>query len=388
VTVSGTGAEARIRVAVLQPNLRNYRAPVFRALAARPGITLTVLFGSDAEGLNVTPEGFEAAPGPLREFRVFGQSFYWQADELRWADPERCDVIVLPWNVRYLSLAPAMLRARRRGVGTVLWGHAYSKSESRLRRWARNRVAALADAQLFYNRTARDALVASGWSPDRLFVALNSLDQSAIQRERARWLGGDRLARFKTEHGLQADRNVIFVSRLYPENRVDLLLDAAARLRKREPALRVTIVGDGPARTALESQARSLGLGDTVIFTGAVFGEPDLAPWFLASQIFCYPANIGLSILHAFGYGLPVVTGDRIKAHNPEIEALRPGVNGQLFRDGDAASLAEALGRLLGDETRRRALGEGAHWTATEEFTIERMVDGFEGAIRFAVGQS
>ena len=39
-------------------------------------------------------------------------------------------------------------------------------------------------------------------------------------------------------------------------------------------------------------------------------------------HVVCYPVNIGLSLLHAFGFGLPVVTGNDIGSHNPGIETL------------------------------------------------------------------
>ena len=181
---------------------------------------------------------------------------------------------------------------------------------------------------------------------------------------------------------------MLFVSRLEAANRVDLLLEAAAKLRERVPGLTVAVVGKGPELEALRAQAQRLGLGERARFPGAIYDEEQLGGWFAAATVFCYPANIGLSLLHAMGYGVPVVTGDNIAAHNPEIEALRDGVNGLLFRDGDAADLAEKLARVIGDADLRRSMSEAALRTTSEEFTVERMVDGLEAAARFAAARA
>jgi glycosyltransferase involved in cell wall biosynthesis len=92
-----------------------------------------------------------------------------------------------------------------------------------------------------------------------------------------------------------------------------------------------------------------------------------------------------LSLLHAFGYGLPVVTSDAVGEQNPEIEALRDGENGLLYADGDVEALRGALGRLLGDAELRRSLSGAALRAVSEAFTVQKMVDGFEAAVRYCV---
>ena len=116
----------------------------------------------------------------------------------------------------------------------------------------------------------------------------------------------------------------------------------------------------------------------------ARYNEEALAPWFLCADAFCYPANIGLSILHAFGYGLPVVTSDRVEAQNPEIEALRHEENGLLYADGDARALAGALKMLFDDRGLRQRLSRAARATVCDRYNIARMVDGMEAAVRCA----
>jgi glycosyltransferase involved in cell wall biosynthesis len=239
---------------------------------------------------------------------------------------------------------------------------------------------------VFYNETTRARFQADhGWDPSRLFVALNSLDQTPVQRSRASWLARPTdLAAFRHSNNLYGRPVYLFVSRLEADNRVDLLIDALVEVRQQCPDACAVIVGKGPAEDSLRAHATQRGLSDAVRFVGAIYDEEQLAPWFLSATAFCYPCNIGLSLLHAFGYGVPVVTCDDIASQNPEIEALRHGQNGFLYRTGDVHDLSRHLVALAASPELRQRLSAEALQTVTEQFTLDRMVDGMASAIRRA----
>ena len=380
-----TESQRVIRVVLTHPGLPKYRIPVFRELARRPGIRLKVVYSHSPNLPNVPADGFEAQPATIRERQIAGQVVYWEQSQWDYARADRADVLVMDWNARYLSEGPALLRARLNGVGTVLWGHGRTQQEVPWRRWMRQRLARLATSVVFYNHTAAQAYLDAGWDPRRIHVAINSLDQSPIQAARTFWLSDPRrLESFRRERGLGAGPIVLFVSRLDPANRVDWLIEAAGRLPRTHPDLQIAIIGIGQDEPRLRALANSLGLANRVHFAGAIYDETQLAPWFLSASAFCYPTNVGLSILHAFGYGVPIVTSDRLDANNPEIEALTPDENGLTFRDADPADLANTLARLIADPTLFRRLSEAALQTVRERFTLQKMVDGLESAIRHA----
>jgi glycosyltransferase involved in cell wall biosynthesis len=380
-----------IRVIIQQPSLARYRVPIFRELARRPGIDLHVLYGQTPEIPNVAPDGFHATLVPFSRIGLPRSVALWHKAQYSHARRDRADVLVLSWSSRFLSLVPALARARRNGVGTVLWGHGYSKAETGWRADTRRRIADMGSCLLFYNRTAAQAYINAGASsPQRVFVALNSLDQSPIRAARDAWLSNpERLAAFQAQHqvGLHADQTILYVSRFHPANRVDLLIRAAAALAPEFPRLRVILIGKGQGESELRALADSLNVADRVRFLGAIYDEDSLAPWFLSSQVFCYPANIGLSILHAFGYGLPVVTSDRTEQQNPEIESLHHAQNGLTYTHDDPHALAATLRQLLTDDALRQRLSAGAAATVETEFSLPRMVDGMVEAIRFAALQ-
>ena len=374
-----------MRVVIQHFGLPRYRLAVFRALAAVDGIDLKVVYGRAPGLANVEPAGFVGEPAPLRTINTPLGYFGWDSSQWRHARRSAADVLILTWNTRFLSLIPALARARRRGVRTLLWGHGYSRREARWRRGLRRAAATVADGVIFYGRRDAERFVAATDRRESTFVVTNSLDQGPIQEARERLLADpEALERFRLDNDLEGRRVLLFVSRYKPENRLELLLDAAGRLVVEYPQLAVVVIGDGTAsRPELQDVVARPSLGEVVRFVGPLYDEDRLAAWFLSAEVFAYPSNLGLSVLHAFGYGLPVVTGSAGERNPPEWQAIVDGGNGLLFEDGDAGSLAATIGRLLEDDALRQRLGDEARRTALEDYTLDGMVGGLTAAIEY-----
>ncbi|MEM1330294.1 MAG: glycosyltransferase [Planctomycetota bacterium] len=377
--------EHPLRCMLQQAAMPKFRVPFYRDLASRPGIDLKVMYGSMAIP-NVESEGFE------RQHRVVKQlpgGLFWDSAHMRALASERLDAISMSWNTRYLSLFPGIRRAQKRGTGVVVWGHGYSKNEGTLRKKLRMRAAQLADAVVLYTPDVAERLVEEGLPREKVFVALNSLDQEPIQAARDATLA-DRsaLRAWQREQGLDQGPVLLFVSRLYEPNKVDWLITAGKRLRDKHPGLQVVITGKGPDEERLRAHAEAEQAGDMVRFTGPIYEEHEIAKYFCTARAFCYPANIGLSILHAMGYGVPVITSDKIESQNPEIIALEHGKNGLLYTHGSVNALTEALDRVISDDELHASMSAHAHRTATERFSIERMADGMEAALRYAAARA
>lgn len=125
---------AQLRVLLFQPQLPHYRRAPFERLAERCRL-LTVMHG------HVGGRGFRDGAGSRRFEQILvvhkkRGPFLWMPAMWESTDPARYDVAIFTWNSRYLHLFPGALRARYRGLGVVLWGHAYSKRERGWRRWA------------------------------------------------------------------------------------------------------------------------------------------------------------------------------------------------------------------------------------------------------------
>jgi glycosyltransferase involved in cell wall biosynthesis len=101
----------------------------------------------------------------------------------------------------------------------------------------------------------------------------------------------------------------VVIARLTAQKRIHLAIDTTAFLASCGHDLPLTIVGDGPERTALERQVERLGVGPFVRFTGAV--PPADVPRLLATaDVMLFPAQgegFGLAAAEALMAGVPVV---------------------------------------------------------------------------------
>lgn len=373
-----------MRIAICQMVLPAYRLPVFEQLGKQERIELTVFSGSGRGNLRSVPAGnaFQQVSSKVYHWKLFGREFHFQPAHFQIADPRKFDLVILSWDIHYLSLVPAILLAKLRGLPVVLWGHGYSQNPQALTEALRNGVGKLANGVLLYNRTTANRLILGGFNKDRVFVAQNALDQRRIQEAKQLWLQApEKLAEFQANWRLDPRHTVIFVSRLETANRTNMLLEALQSVRQTHPDTKLIIVGDGPDRQRLQTLAGILNVDSHVIFTGAIYDEEQLAPWMLSATLFAYPVNIGLSLLHAFGYGLPVVTSDNLARQNPEIEAFIDGETGLYYGDGNVGDMAAQWLRILGDRPLRDRLSERALRQVQEEYSLHRMLAGFLAVI-------
>ncbi len=384
--MSGT---PHIRVTFVQPSLAHYRVPFFKSLAqasGTPAILPTVFFAQSSRR-NAEPDGFQ---GQLKPVRRLSEKLLWFPAQLAAARRDVSDVAVFEWNVHYLSLVPALLRARRNGVKTILWGHGTGRTDGTLKSRPRDAIARLADALVFYSRPAADRFVERSGARFALgknvFVAPNALDLAPIRAQCDQLLQhhADRASLRRTLRerlNLGSGPILLFISRVDPPRRVDLILDAMPTLAKKFPTLKLAIVGDGSARPGLETQIERLQIQNHIAWPGAIYDEPSIAPWMLACDAMVFPSYMGLSAIHAMAYGLPVIAGDDRRAHGPEAEAIVHGETGLRFHHNDPIALGQAIDQLLSDQALQDRLSQQAGAAAHQNFDIPAMAAGMIEAI-------
>ena len=176
----------------------------------------------------------------------------------------------------------------------------------------------------------------------------------------------------RADHETSGPARVVFVGRLHEQKGLDILLEAAAKLD--EPAagrLRIDLLGEGPDRPVLEARIRELGLGETVTLAGEV---DDVPSRLRTADVFVLPSRAeGLSnaLLEAMAHGLPVIVSD-VPGNTDVIEH---DINGLRFDAGDPESLADGLGRLVGDEALRSRLGLEARRHVERVYSLASVVD-------------
>lgn len=162
-------------------------------------------------------------------------------------------------------------------------------------------------------------------------------------------------------------QQLLFVGRLAAVKGVPVLLRALRSVAADHPQLRLTLIGDGPERAALESEARALGLSDVVAFVGYK-AQAEVAKALQDTDIFVLPS---------FAEGLPVVLMEALAARVVVLttriagvgELVEDRVSGRLVAPGDPEALAQALRELLdASPEARQAMGEAGRARVVAEF--------------------
>src|SRR5262249_46293106 len=145
---------------------------------------------------------------------------------------------------------------------------------------------------------------------------------------------------------------VLSVCRFYPRKRLDVLLRAAAQLRKAIPSFEIRIVGNGPEHPRLQQLCDELSLRQTVRWLGDV-SLTRLAQEYKRAHVFCLPSEqegFGIVFLEAMAAGKPIVA--TCAAAIPEIVR-----SGMLIKPGDCDAIADAILHLYRHPDLRESIG-------------------------------
>jgi glycosyltransferase involved in cell wall biosynthesis len=192
------------------------------------------------------------------------------------------------------------------------------------------------------SQSTKDDLVARGVAADRIGIIHNGIATPAqaplpIARRR---------------------RRVVYLDRLEPYKRIDVMLRAVARLVDRVPDVEIVIIGRGQSRTALEAVARELGLAARTRFAGFV-SDADRDALLAESRVCVCPSvkeGWGLTVIEANALGVPVVATDAPGLR----DAVCDGETGYLVPEGDVGAFADRIGRLLAADDLAARMGDAA----------------------------
>jgi colanic acid/amylovoran biosynthesis glycosyltransferase len=172
--------------------------------------------------------------------------------------------------------------------------------------------------------------------------------------------------RSKTIAPIPTAPNLVCVGRLCEQKGQMLLVEAVRQLVAAGIDCRLTLVGDGEMRSAIESQIQQHQLQNHIILTGNATGD-EVQKHILAARAFVLPSfgeGLPVAIMEALALGRPVVS--TYIAGIPEL--VQPGVNGWLVPAGAIEALVAALRQVLAASTAQlEAMGRaGAEAVARE----------------------
>ncbi len=173
--------------------------------------------------------------------------------------------------------------------------------------------------------------------------------------------------------------DLVFMGELRPVKGIDVLLDAIARLRDAGRPVTATVVGDGPDRDALQTQAANLGLEGTVQFRPAMPARVALT----LGRIMVVPSraeSLPYVVLEAAAGSKPLITtavGGIPEIYGPLSNTLIPPL--------DPAALAQAIAQALDHPDAMAEITRKLRQRVQASFSVDTMVDGVIAAYETAL---
>ena len=150
----------------------------------------------------------------------------------------------------------------------------------------------------------------------------------------------------------------LFVGRMMWYKGIRIILDALKMLDEKGRDFRMVFVGGGNDKDEIMAYCSSLGLDGKVFFTPPIRDRAVIRAWYCRADLFLFPSTFdtnGLVVREAAACAL----GSMLVRGSCAAEDVEDGVSGVLI-DENAASMAFALERLLGERETMRRIGEGA----------------------------
>ena len=288
--------------------------------------------------------------------------FYWQSGALKLLRSEYTDIIT-PGDIHCISTWLFLLLSKVTKKRIYFWTHGAYGDESFFRRWlTRFRYKFLAGAFL-YGNYAKEFLVKYGIPENKLHVIYNSLDYDNQLPMRSILRPTD----IYRSHFDNDDKNIVFIGRLTTVKKLDQILKAVAKLKKKGRNLNVTFVGDGSERQQLEALSKELDLNN-VWFYGACYDEYKIAELLYNADVCVSPGNVGLTAMHAMSFGCPIISHNNFAKQMPEFEAIEKGRTGTFFKENDVDDLSEVINKWINTCSDRESVRQACYKVIDEKY--------------------
>lgn len=322
------------KIVVVQPILSHYRQSLFELLVNDPKVKFTVVAGKEFNGVKVFNSTSKKIKANLENKKISlkGRKFYYQKGLFKVMKEEKpTDVIFGGPDFHFIStIVLSLYVILFTKIRVHYWTHGISKTNSIAIKKCLSFFYKKATSILTYESDGKKS-ISEIIEKEKIYVVKNCLNESDYGFNK----------KDDNPHDKSENFTILFSGRLTRNKQVDILIKAIQILVKENIPVSCNIIGGGEEKKELENLTRDLDLTNVINFTGAIY-DNELELFFHKSDVFVLPGKVGLSIIHALSYGLPVVTTS-LPIHSPEVAVLQNNENAFFYNDLSSNDLAKSL---------------------------------------------
>lgn len=379
-----------LKILILQRLLPHYRTGFFRKFISKyPAAEIVYgqpykdepLKNSDVQsdsGFNFRRNFYIGNSGKIFISDIYGKIF-----------GHRPSIVISVFNVGNLNIYLLFLLRFFLKYKLILWSFGYDPGkgfnpEKNFTDKLRLLLSEKADAVIFYWEKGKKEIETYSRSHSHFFVAPNTLDtdrQFSLKNK----FDKKGIDEIKKELNVKESFHFVYTGRLLKDKQADILISAFSVLEKNHPDCRLSIIGDGPEYSDLKKLSRDLN-SERIFFLGEILDEETTGKWIYISDAFVMPGRLGLSVVHSFCFGTPVISQKKNSYYHGEgVGYIKEGVNGFLAEDGNVKEITDIMQRIISDHELSDALKQNAFETAVNDCSVDRMLEGFNDAISYAI---
>ncbi|MCC5879168.1 MAG: glycosyltransferase [Idiomarina sp.] len=192
------------------------------------------------------------------------------------------DVVIVSANIRrpHTWLGMFLFPKKR----WILWGQGIGRSQNNFVKWLRAKILQKSSGYVVYTEQGKVSLINEGYPSECIAVANNTLQvKNSVRTEVGNYL--------------------LYVGRIQSRKNIEGVFPWL-----RELNIRLRVVGDGAHLTTLRERASYFKVEDLIDFYVGTHSDDELLEHFRGALLYFSPGHVGLGVVHAFSYGVPVMT--------------------------------------------------------------------------------
>lgn len=269
-----------------------------------------------------------------------------------------------------------------KGKKTIFWCEEWGWPKHPLRKMVSpflNYIICNCDALVVPGKIHKKHVISLGAPAEKVFILPNatnltikSSDYFKMENLRYKW---------------HEQKVILYVGQLRKLKGVHYLIKAFAKLKSEVDNVSLLIIGKGEYEDKLINLCKKLNITREVRFLGFIKNE-DLGPYYLLADLFVMPSVIdhgfaeawALVVNESMAFETPVIATDAVGC---AFEMIENNVNGYIIPEKDENALYKSMLKLLSDDHLIEKMGKNSRVKVEKEFTYEKMIDGFNQAVKF-----